>query len=60
MTGLGLDEARVIAHHDRPKDATAQQVSRERRACRIYQGATEVHKWSLAKKFKYDWKVHSA
>ncbi len=60
MTGLGLDEARVIAHHDLPKDATAQQVSRERRACRIYQGATEVHKWPPATKFKYDWKVHSA
>ena len=60
MTGLGLDEARVIAHHDRPKDATVQKVSRERRACRIYRGSTEVHKWSLAKKIKYGWKVHSA
>jgi len=60
MTGLGLDEARVIAHHERPKDATAQQVSRERRACRTHQGSTEVHKWSLAKKFQYDWEVHSA
>ena len=60
MTGLGLDEARVIAPYGRPKDATAQQVSREPRACGIYQGSTEVHKWSLAKKFKYDWTVHSA
>lgn len=60
MTGLGLDEARVIAPYGRPKDATAQQVSRERRACRIYQGATEVHKWSPTKMFKYDWKVQSA
>ena len=60
MTGLGLDEARVIAHHDRPKDAIARQVSRERRACGIYQGSTAVHKWPLAKKFNYDWKVHSA
>ena len=27
------------------------------RAFRIYDGPTEVHKWSLAKKIKRDWKA---
>jgi acyl-CoA dehydrogenase len=27
------------------------------RAFRIYDGPTEVHKWSLAKKIKRDWTV---
>ncbi len=30
---------------------------REIRAFRIYDGPTEVHKWSLAKKLKRDWKA---
>ncbi|RZF63224.1 acyl-CoA dehydrogenase [Sphingomonas populi] len=33
-----------------------EQVFREIRAFRIYDGPTEVHKWSLAKKIKRDWK----
>lgn len=33
-----------------------EQVYREIRAFRIYDGPTEVHKWSLAKKIKRDWK----
>ncbi len=33
-----------------------EQVFREVRAFRIYDGPTEVHKWSLAKKIKRDWK----
>ena len=31
-----------------------EQVFREVRAFRIYDGPTEVHKWSLAKKIKRD------
>jgi acyl-CoA dehydrogenase len=30
------------------------------RAFRIYDGPTEVHKWSLAKKIKRDWKNANA
>ncbi len=33
-----------------------EQVFREVRAFRIYDGPTEVHKWSLAKKVKRDWR----
>lgn len=33
-----------------------EQIFREVRAFRIYDGPTEVHKWSLAKKIKRDWK----
>jgi len=34
-----------------------EQVFREIRAFRIYDGPTEVHKWSLAKKIKRNWKT---
>jgi acyl-CoA dehydrogenase len=34
-----------------------EQVFREIHAFRIYDGPTEVHKWSLAKKIKRDWKL---
>lgn len=37
-------------------DTIVEQVFREVRAFRIYDGPTEVHKWSLAKKVKRDWK----
>ena len=37
-------------------DTIVEQVFREVRAFRIYDGPTEVHKWSLAKKVKSDWK----
>ncbi|WP_068300765.1 acyl-CoA dehydrogenase family protein [Pararhodobacter sp. CCB-MM2] len=37
-------------------DTIVEQVFRELRAFRIYDGPTEVHKWSLAKKIKRDWK----
>jgi acyl-CoA dehydrogenase len=40
-------------------DSIVEQVFREIRAFRIYDGPTEVHKWSLAKKIKRDW-LHSA
>ena len=36
-------------------DTIVEQVYREIRAFRIYDGPTEVHKWSLAKKIKRDW-----
>lgn len=38
------------------RDTIVEQVYREIRAFRIYDGPTEVHKWSLAKKIKRDWK----
>jgi acyl-CoA dehydrogenase len=36
------------------QDTIVEQVFREVRAFRIYDGPTEVHKWSLAKKIKRD------
>jgi acyl-CoA dehydrogenase len=36
-------------------DTVVEQIYREIRAFRIYDGPTEVHKWSLAKKIKRDW-----
>jgi acyl-CoA dehydrogenase len=41
-------------------DTIVEQVFREVRAFRIYDGPTEVHKWSLAKKIKRDWKMKGA
>lgn len=41
-------------------DTIVEQVFREIRAFRIYDGPTEVHKWSLAKKIKRDWKTAQA
>ena len=38
-------------------DSIVEQAFREIRAFRIYDGPTEVHKWSLAKKIKRDWKA---
>ncbi len=38
-------------------DTIVEQVFREIRAFRIYDGPTEVHKWSLAKKIKRDWQA---
>lgn len=45
MGGSGLTE-----------DSIVEQVFREIRAFRVYDGPTEVHKWSLAKKIKKQWK----
>ncbi|WP_210236537.1 acyl-CoA dehydrogenase family protein [Arenibacterium halophilum] len=42
------------------EDTIVEQVFREIRAFRIYDGPTEVHKWSLAKKIKRDWKKANA
>jgi acyl-CoA dehydrogenase len=41
-------------------DTIVEQVFREVRAFRIYDGPTEVHKWSLAKKIKRDWREQAA
>jgi acyl-CoA dehydrogenase len=41
-------------------DTVVEQIFREIRAFRIYDGPTEVHKWSLAKKIKRDWKAAAA
>lgn len=45
MGGTGVTDRTIV-----------EQVYREIRAFRIYDGPTEVHKWSLAKKIKRDWK----
>ena len=45
MGGSGVTDATIV-----------EQVFREVRAFRIYDGPTEVHKWSLAKKVKRDWR----
>lgn len=44
MGGTGVTDGTIV-----------EQVFREIRAFRIYDGPTEVHKWSLAKKIKRDW-----
>jgi acyl-CoA dehydrogenase len=46
MGGSGVTDATIV-----------ELVFREIRAFRIYDGPTEVHKWSLAKKIKRDWKA---
>ena len=45
MGGTGVTDRTIV-----------EQVFREVRAFRIYDGPTEVHKWSLAKKIKREWK----
>jgi len=49
MGGTGVTEKTVV-----------EQVFREVRAFRIYDGPTEVHKWSLAKKIKREWREAQA
>lgn len=39
------------------RDTMVEAFYREIRAFRIYDGPTEVHKWSLAKKIKRDWRA---
>ena len=41
-------------------DTVVEQIFREIRAFRIYDGPTEVHKFSLAKKLKRDWRAGQA
>lgn len=49
MGGTGVTNATIV-----------EQIFREVRAFRIYDGPTEVHKWSLAKKIRRDWKAAQA
>ncbi|MFT3965726.1 MAG: acyl-CoA dehydrogenase family protein [Sphingobium sp.] len=49
MGGMGLTS-----------DTIVEQVFREIRAFRIYDGPTEVHKWSIAKKIRREWKAGQA
>lgn len=49
MGGTGVTDKTIV-----------ERVFREIRAFRIYDGPTEVHKWSLAKKIKRDWKAAQA
>jgi acyl-CoA dehydrogenase len=49
MGGTGVTDRTIV-----------EQVFREIRAFRIYDGPTEVHKWSLAKKIRRDWKQAQA
>lgn len=46
MGGTGVSDRTVV-----------EQVFREVRAFRIYDGPTEVHKWSLAKRIRREWKA---
>ena len=46
MGGTGVTDKTIV-----------ERIFREIRAFRIYDGPTEVHKWSLAKKIKRDWKA---
>lgn len=41
-------------------DTIVEQMFREVRAFRIYDGPTEVHKWSLSKKIRRDWRTAQA
>ena len=63
MTKVGVSEAlmriadrcvQVMGGTGVTGDTIVEQVFREIRAFRIYDGPTEVHKWSLAKKIKRD------
>jgi acyl-CoA dehydrogenase len=65
MTKVAVSEAlmrvadrcvQVMGGSGLTSDTIVEQVFREIRAFRIYDGPTEVHKWSLAKKIKRDWK----
>jgi acyl-CoA dehydrogenase len=49
MGGTGVTDKTIV-----------EQVFREVRAFRVYDGPTEVHKWSLAKKIRRDWKARLA
>lgn len=49
MGGVGVTDKTIV-----------ERMFREIRAFRIYDGPTEVHKWSLAKKIKRDWKAQQA
>lgn len=45
----------VMGGNGLTEDSIVEQIFREVRAFRVYDGPTEVHKWSLAKKIKRNW-----
>jgi acyl-CoA dehydrogenase len=49
----------VMGAHGLSGDTIVEQLFREVRAFRIYDGPTEVHKWTLAKKMARDWKPNT-
>jgi alkylation response protein AidB-like acyl-CoA dehydrogenase len=66
MTKVAVSEAlmrvadlcvQVVGGTGVSQDTIVEQVFREVRAFRIYDGPSEVHGWSLAKKIKWDWKA---
>ena len=66
MTKVAVSEAlfsvvdrcvQVMGGNGVTRDTIVEQAFREIRVFRIYDGPTEVHKWSLAKKIKRDWKA---
>jgi len=69
MTKVAVSEAlfriadrcvQIMGSYGVSGDTIVEQVFREIRAFRIYDGPTEVHKWSLAKKIKRDQKAAKA
>ncbi|MGO4331773.1 acyl-CoA dehydrogenase family protein [Cupriavidus sp. 2TAF22] len=63
MTKVGVSEAlfrvsdrcvQILGGMGVSRDTVVEQIFREIRGFRIYDGPTEVHKWSLAKKIKRD------
>lgn len=66
MTKVGVSEAlmriadrcvQVMGGTGVTDQTIVEQIFREVRAFRIYDGPTEVHKWSLAKKIRRDWRA---
>lgn len=64
MAKVGVSEAlmriadrcvQVMGGNGLTEDSIVEQIFREVRAFRVYDGPTEVHKWSLAKKIKRNW-----
>jgi acyl-CoA dehydrogenase len=67
MTKVAVSEAlyqvadrcvQIIGATGVSRDTVVEQIFREIRAFRIYDGPTEVHKWSLARKIKRDLQRH--
>ena len=54
---IGLGWPKEMGGRGVTGDTIVEQVFREIRAFRIYDGPTEVHKWSLAKRIRREWKA---
>jgi acyl-CoA dehydrogenase len=57
LMGIADRCVHVMGNSGLTEDTIVEQVFREVRAFRIYDGPTETHKWALAKKIKRDWKA---